>query len=317
MTKHGILEANAGAIIDPDEATFRQHPQYFQAGTLAQERMMSDEVNTLQRLHYFTGWNTALGKPSPQTPVKVGIISIDIPQWERPLKSVLLPALGRIGHAPADADIIRVHNPNAASEDGATVSQIESAFFKFRSDGVTHVILLDASGSFLLIGAPTARGQNYYPRFGINSGSGAQAIYDNGTVTSKQLAGAVGLGWLPGLDLPANQGPKYATAATRQCLQNIERRTGQKFTSTNAEGLALSYCDEIGVLTFALRRITGPITLQNGISAMESVGSAYKPAGLPTSFYGPGRHDAVNTGFDLIWRTSCSCATYVGRHTIP
>jgi len=55
------------------------------------------------------------------------------------------------------------------------------------------------------------------------------------------------------------------------------------------------------------------VTLETGISAMESLGSGYVPAGLPTAFLGPGRHDAAQVGFDLTWDTACPCAKYVSK----
>jgi ABC-type branched-subunit amino acid transport system substrate-binding protein len=317
LTKRGVLQIDSGPIIDPDNEVFRQHPQYFELGTLSQDRMMADYVATLHRLHYFTGWNTATGKPSPATPVKVGIISIDVPSWERPLDSVLRPALRAEGHPVAAADIVRVHNPESTSEDGQTVSQIEGSALRLRQDGVTHVILLDASGSLLLFMSPVARGQHYYPRFGINSGSGAQAIYDNGTVSSQQLRGSVGLGWLPSLDLSAAAGSRYATPATKHCLAVMKQRTGQTYTSTNAASIALGYCDQLYAVADAVKRAGSVINLQTGVTAIERLGSRFDSALLPSTYFSSSRHDAAETGFDMLWDSGCTCVKYVGRHRIP
>ena len=318
LTKHGVLQVESGPIIDPDKVVFAQHPDFFEVGTLSQDRMMADYVTTLQRMNYFTGWNSATGQPAPAVPVKVGIMSVDVPEWNRPLDRILLPALAHIGHPVASSDIIRVHNPNSAGEDGQTVSQIESATLKFRQDGVTHVILLDPSGAFLLFGAPVDRGQNYYPRFGINSGSGAQAVYDNHSVTAQQLNGAVGLGWLPSLDLSAAAGTKYGTSATKHCLAVMKQRAGQTFDSTNAASIALGYCDQLYLIADALNHTGASVTVPTVAAALEGLRSSYIPSLLPAAYFSPSRHDAAQLGYDLMWDNSCTCARYVGQpHVIP
>lgn len=316
LTKHGVIQVDANVILDPDDEVFREHPGYFEMDTLSQDRMMADEVKTLRRLDYFSGWDTTLGAPGPGRP-KIGIISVDVPEWERPLTHVLLPALARLGYQVNPNDIRRIHNPDTYSEDSATVAQVENAVLRFHSDGVTHVIDLDPSGGLALFFGPTARSQNYYPRYGITTGSGAQAIHDQGGLTNKQLNGAVGLGWLPNLDLPLGKSKPYLTSSTERCLQVIKKRTGQTFTDVNAAGFALGTCDQIYLIADAINaagKVINGDTVRAGIERMRS---RFIPASLPASYFSPQQHDGVRYGYDMQWFESCSCIRYVGRHVVP
>jgi hypothetical protein len=278
--------------------------------------MMADEISTLQRMGYFSKWDHTSGQAGAM-PVKVGILSVDVPEWERPLQKVLLPSLARVGHPVAAADVVRVHNPNSNAEAGQTVNDVQGATLKFRGDNVTHVIILDANASLTLLFGKDAESQGYFPRYGANSATGMQALFDAGVLDNRALNGAVGLGWLPSLDLPAAAGRKYANAATTYCLKVMKDRTGQTFDSTNAASIALSYCDMGFLLAKGLADAGPSLTKDTVRRAIEALGSSFPSAGLPESFYGRGRHDNAQRGFDMMWNTGCSCAEYKGSHEIP
>ena len=316
LAKAGVLMMSSGDLINADNAQLRQYPYLFQLGTLSQDRMMADQVNTLKRLRYFTGWDSVRGEASA-TPAKLGVLSLDLPQWQRPLKSVLLPRLSAAGYPVDSENVYAVYSPTNTSEASRTAADVNNATLRFRQSGVTHVVVLDGSGLVTLLFAQSARQQNYYPRLGMNTGSGAQALYDAGTVDNEFLEGAVGLGWMPAIDLSARAGNSYATAATRYCLQVMKARTGQTFTSTNAAGLALSKCD-MGFLTAqALRRAGKNPTLDSAQNAIEAIRGGYDSPLIPSTFFGATRHDAADLGFDMKWDTGCRCTRYVGKHTIP
>jgi hypothetical protein len=308
MKKAGVLQITTGSIIFHDKEYMRQFPSFFHQ-RLSQERMMAELVRSFQRQDYFSGWDTNLAKPAPGK-AKLGIISLDTPTFNRPLDRVMLPSLARAGHAVDPSLVYRVHRPATNAEAGQTAADIQSATLRFRDAGVTHVVMFDASAFLTLTFLNTARNQRYFPRLGANSGSGLQALKDSGAVDPQQLTGAVGLGWMPTLDLPKGAGDQYLTAETKKCLDNNKKRTGQTFTSTNAASIALSPCDSIGAIAAAVRTAGPVINFDTGLAAMEALGASLRPAGIPQVFFGPGRHDGAEVGFDLFWDSACTCAKY-------
>lgn len=316
VLKARVLQITTGSIIFHDKEYMRQFPSFFHQ-RLSQERMMAELVRALQRQDYFSGWDTNLAKPGPAK-AKLGIISLDTPTFNRPLDKVLLPALARSGH-PVDPSLVyRVHRPATNAEAGQTAADIQSATLRFRDAGVTHVVMLDVSAFLTLTFLNTARNQRYYPRLGANSATGMQALHDAGAVDAQHLNGAVGVGWMPTLDLPAGEGDAYLTPETKKCLDNNKKRTGQTFTSTNAASIALAPCDSIGAIAAAVRKAGTVVNFDTGRAAMEALGGSLRPAGIPKVFFGPGRHDGAEVGFDLFWDSGCTCAKYRDKgHRIP
>lgn len=315
LQKAGVLKIASGKLIAEDGAYFRKYPTVFNLSVASQDRIMADQVSTLARLKYFSGWNPATGQPG-SAPVKVGIISVDTPTWSRPLRSVLLPRLAAAGHAVDAANVVEVHNPQNSAETGRTVSDLQNATLRFQSNGVTHVVILDANGSLTLLWAPNAKNQRYFPRLGVNSATGMQALKDSGVLGNDQLNGAVGLGWFPSLDIPAAETPRYATTRTKRCLDLIQRATGKTFTSTNAASLALTKCDMGWLFEHAAKALQS-LTLQTATAALEAVAGSYVPALTPAAFVSRSQHDAITQGYDMKWDTSCTCTKYVGQHRIP
>jgi hypothetical protein len=318
MNNAGVLQSDSGEVIQPDQGFFQDHPYYFNSGTLSQDRMMGDYVSTLVQMGYFGGWDSSLGRGSPAAKAKVGVLSAAVPEWERPLDHVLLPGLARAGYPVSPGDVIRITNPETTSQDAITAEDVQNGTLKLHADGVTHVILLDANGSLMLLFGNAAKSQHYYPRMGINTASAVQALYDNHEATPDQLNGAVGLGWNPDLDLPFGASDRYATPATRHCLAVMKKYAGQTFSNVNAAGLAFSYCDDLYLITDAINAAGPSITRSTARAAIEALGPRFDSAGLPATFFSPARHDAGQLGFQMAWNGSCPCVQYVGPpHQIP
>ena len=319
VTHAGALMANAlGALIGPDKQYFEKYPYAFQLSYLSQDRMMAEEVRSLVRQDYFSGWNTATGNPAPAVASKIGILSFDTPNWSDPLHHVMLPALAAAGHAVASADVQEVAYPQGTNGIGATVAQIQNAVLRFRQDGVTHVIILDGNGSMTLYALNNMRGQHYYPRLGVNSATGVQALSSQYHQDAQAFNGAVGLGWLPLLDLPPGGGDKYLTSNTQVCIKMIEKRTGQQFTDANAASVAMAYCDQIDLIADAINK-AGPVPNRDTVSAaIEAMRGSFPAAGSYGLYFSPTQHDGIEYGYDLTFDEKCVCTKYVrGPYRIP
>jgi hypothetical protein len=246
------------------------------------------------------------------------VLSFDTPSWNRPLDHVLLPRLRAAGHPVDPANVQRVTYPSGNDQVAGVVTQIQSAVLRFRQSGVTHVIVLDANGSMTLHMLNSMRGQRYFPRLGVNSATGVEALYTNYAQSSKSFNGAVGLGWSPVLDLPPGRGDRYNTPATKTCIRMIEKRTGQRFADTNAAVVALGYCDELYLLADALNHVGTVVTRVAASAFIESLHARFRSAATYGLFFSPSRHDGVEYGYDLHFDSGCGCVKYSrGPFRIP
>jgi ABC-type branched-subunit amino acid transport system substrate-binding protein len=314
LRKAGVVFMKAGVILGEDSTYLRQFSNEILLGTLAQERALRDQVGSFVRQGWFGGWNVVSGAPA-KVPVKVGVITFDEPTYHRSLRGTLLPALRAAGHPAPETDVFEIHTPTSSSDQAGSIAQLKSATLRLQQDGVTHVVLVDTSGGILELFASNARTQGYYPRLGLSSGDGVQAIHDTGLVQDKQLVGMAGNGWLPFLDLPAADGSRYATAATKRCLKIMKDRTGQTYTSTNAASLALSYCDQVFLFTQALRSAHS-LSPAGLVEAIGAIGSSYASPVLPRAYFSPTRHDEGVQAWDMNWVSSCSCVRYSSPHDV-
>ena len=310
-----FLVSSASGIIGPDKAFFDRFRYLFSVGYLSQDRMMAEEVHSLVRQNYFTGWDSVNGAPGP-TPAKIGIISFDTSSWNTPLDHQLLPGLARAGHPVDPTNVQRVTYPSDTNQVGSSVADIQSAVLKFRQNNVTHVIVLDGNGSLTLHMLNNMRGQHYYPRLGVNSASGVEALYTQYAEDAKSFNGAVGLGWLPVLDLPAGAGDRYNTSQTKGCISMVEKRTGQQFADTNAASVALGYCDELYLLADAINHSAGSLSRTGVSAAIEALHGSFSASGTRGLFFSPARHDGIQYGYDLSFDSGCGCVKY-GRGPFP
>jgi hypothetical protein len=267
-------------------------------------------VPALARQNYFGGWDSAQGASSPAVKPVVAIMGYNLQAYERPLNNVLLPALKAAGYPVKPENIARITAPTSSAEQGLAIAEVQNTVLKFRQNGVTHLIFIGTGGGLTFVFATGAKNQSYYPRYGVTSGSGLQGLYDAGEFTDKELAGAVGTGWAPSIDLTTAAGDKYANAATRHCLAVLKQRTGQQYASTNEASIALGQCDEINLIAEAIRKAGDLINLSTGRAAIEGLGNNVQLASRPAYFFGPDRHDGPELSWDMRWDTPCKCARY-------
>ena len=313
MQKAGAMNFNSGTILYPDQGVLNEHPYYFDAGTLTTDRVFQQLPRSLAAMGYYNGWDANLGQASSTAATKIGVLTYDHPEWNRPLNR-LLSGLKAQGHPVAANDIVTVGWPNATSDERGIATAVSNAELRFRQDGVNHVILLDANGLLLLFFSRAAQGQHYYPRYGLDSGSGMQTLESGGDVDAQQLNGAVGFGWSPDIDLTPSAAAKYEPAGMKRCLEMIDKRTGQSLESQpNAAGIAVSFCDTMYLLKWGIEHAGTSITRDTVRAALERTGASYPPAGFRQEYYGPGRHDGVQEGWNIAWDSGCTCTKYVGN----
>jgi hypothetical protein len=310
MQKAGALVAN-GSLDGMTTRQFARFPNYYDVQMLPTDHIALNWVDTLVRNRYFTGWNTRTGAAGA-APVKVGILAPDQPDWAQTVHEVLVPALQRAGVHIDPKDVELWHFPDSTAGNGQAVAQIQSAVLKFRSDGVTHVLLAEQNSAAFF--APAAESQHYRPRYGINSASGIQ-VYAGSLVPYGQLNGAVGVGWSPTLDLPASMSAKstYAGPGRSRCMQ-VYKRAGIGFDSTNATAIGLLICDLYHSIQAVLNGLPAgtPINATTYLRGLEALRGHFPIAGLPAALFGPNRHYPVTRGWTLRYFSDCRCTHYVG-----
>jgi hypothetical protein len=265
---------------------------------------------------WYSPWNTATGSPDPQGTFKMGILTEDDPSIVHAVHKVLLPALARDGHTPpAPQDIVTLHEPSSAGDDGAVLADIQNAVLKFRQDGVTHVLVTDSNGSATLFFANDAFSQHYYPRLGGGTGNAFQTLMETGNIQQKSVVGAVGAGWIPVIDLPYNgSAHKYESPAAARCRE-LMKAAGQTFTSANPESVALGYCDGLTELATALNRAPS-LTALGLAQGAETIGRSLPSALTAGLDIAPGHHDAAGAFYANVYDNGCGCFQYRGARQL-
>ena len=300
-----------------DAQTFARYPYYLEAGTLGMDRLAAAWPGALARQSYFTGWNPASGAPGP-LPVKVGIVSFGDAATVRAVEHQLKPALAAAGHPVFDW--VQVSYPNGAADNGRSISEVQAATLKFNSDHVTHVLPFDAQGAG--IGAFFAEGANqqrYYPRYGLNTGVGAQTLHDTGLWPTAQLHGAVGFGWLPLIDIPFGSNPNngaYSNDSRRYCV-NLMAKHGEDMSSAIVQRQAIAKCDELRFLKQALEAGGAP-TRQALVVGANRLGGGFRSGLTFSTRYDARHHDGVAAARDFAFDATCDCFRYTSPpRTVP
>lgn len=316
IAKAGVLMVTSGLPTTGAEA-FRRYPLYVELGYPNVDRLAAHHVAPLVAQDYFTPWNSLTGQPAATGAVKVGIYTYDDKVFSSAVDRHLVPALRKLGYDPIVARIAQI---NTASDYSSQAAAAKSAQLTFATNGVTHVIPFETNGGLSVFFLANARSQGYYPRYGVSSASGIQALIDTGAYDQRQFNGTVGFGWIPSLDIPLADykpdGP-YSNAARRACLK-VMRDNGITFDSGNAEGIAMASCATLYLLKTAGDRAGARLTATTFMRAVESLGTSYEKAGGLGQEFRPGRHDPANKAYFWRYVDSCTCMQYRGRlHTIP
>ena len=305
--QHGAVDVYENLTLD-SAATFRRYPALVQPGTLNLDRMAADLVASLVGQQYFSPWSSATAGPG-QLPPKVGVLVLDHPDFAAAMKSSLLPALAQAGFPHPDVFAVA---PNKSTADLATpVAQLASAELRFHADGVTHVIVFESSG-LLFFFAQTARTQGYYPRYGITTQSGAELLLSTGNMRAADVRGAMGVGWMPMIDLQASDNPLNGPAsndARRACVA-LMRTHGQTLPDPVAERSALNFCDELHFLKAAVEAGGSTISRSSFLAGVAALHTSFVDANTFGTSFSATQHDGVALVRSFAFQATCSCFRY-------
>jgi hypothetical protein len=187
---------------------------------------------------------------------------------------------------------------------GRVTAEIGAAVLKFKADGITHVQAIDVSGALAQYFTQQADQQQYYPRYGLWTGSAP--AYLTTTTSPKQLHGAVAVGWRPLEDV--NEPPTNAAARTCDAIMLAAGFAPKSFADRTVQ---YSMCDQFFFLKLVVERATSfdPAGFR---TAAESLGRAATiGAGTLYDVFGPGKHWGAGAYRLTQYGDSCNCFTYV------
>lgn len=270
----------------------RFSPEIIYTGSAVFDRFVPVWVDRLLAQGYFGGWDTAQGKPGT-APTKVGILYQVNPLADRAfaeLKSVL--------------ESKKIPVPDVVTFTATNPQQISNYVLKFRQEGVTHVFLDNLAGFFY---PSQAESQGYRARYAVSTANFIEDFLLSGATPKAQLAGMMGIGWEPGLDVAAAQDPG-TNRAQKACLQ-AEHAAGADVSKRNYQYVAYVACDFFGLLqrAAAVENTAVPSALIRGVHRV--VGSVQLASEFGLGDYGsdPSLLSLVR---DLSYGAQCSCTKY-------
>jgi hypothetical protein len=253
------------------------------------DRFATFFVDQLSTMGYFKPWDTVNGAPGT-APVKVAIVTGNDPiegnAYKR-LQQVLQQ------HHFEVTDFFTYTDP----------TQLGSDIVKMRQDGVTHVFLDRLAGLFY---ESQADSQNYHARYALNSNNFIQPFLVNGQAPS-QLRGAMGVGWIPSLDVAQAQDPG-TNAAYAQCMQ-IMQKAGVDVSKRNYKFTATASCDGV-LLTKRAVEAAGSFEPAKFIPGMLAGAANMHWASQAGATGHPNDPELLSGARDVVFDASCSCTRY-------
>jgi hypothetical protein len=241
-------------------------------------------------------------------------VTYDSPTFDYALRTSLLPALDALGIDPMVEQVTEAQRLSDLSGESA---QVSSVVLSFNSAGVDHVIIIERSGTLGLFFMQAADGQDYYPRYGLNSQSGNSAL--SGIAPAGQLDRALSIGWTASTDLTAEDGAKHPrSASNRRCIKLMNDK-GVTFDSTNAEAIALNTCLDLWLMEEAIEAGSAGNTIfgESWLTGLHSLGDYEGYDGFDHHF-GPTQHDAGAEVANMAYVPECTCFRYTSQpYRIP
>ena len=283
-----------GGVQPADVETYRTFTHYVGTGSPELHRQGRLLVDVLAEQGYF--------EPNGN----VGLLTYDVPMFRRTAQDVIEPRLRARGVPLRTTAYISA--PQSTAEFADAQAAIAAAGMRMRSQGVTHLIILDPSGGMSVTFMQAAENQRYRPRYGLTTTSGGQVTAT--MVPRAQLAGAVTLGWLPIMDV-GDPSPPDTPTAFAPCA-NLMRTNGEMIESLFAQRAAAQSCDEFAV--FAAGVSAAPAVTPDGfITGIEQLDRTVRGAQVLTLRYRTGHRDGVAAVRATVFDSSCGCFRYAGN----
>ena len=202
---------------------------------------------------------------------KLGVLYEDCPWGSRVYNNVIKPAASKHGVTTEPATVKCVEN--LVADLGPATNQIRAAVLRFRSAGVTHVLVASGAEGFAVVMFQRAASeQAYLPKYLITTNA---FPYSNGhpdrpaaiRFSADALPNMSGIGFEPMLDLgdgstPANAGQSSVQAECRKADPTAGTGTVSDYSQWELRVLFYSHCDA----WFTLRNLLRANGLRFGVA---------------------------------------------------
>ena len=297
--KAGIVSLATGAS-NSTARTFAEFPHYFEPGAVRLDRATGVTVEGLARTDYY-------GK----APV-VGIVAWDHPDYRRSVEGTMVPALRRLGHTPTERQYVTVPESEAGLGDASAA--VHAAILKMRSDGVTHVFIVDGPAGIFggtgltLLFIRSARGQNWVPRYGFSGANNAQSGMDAGLWTVDDIRGSRAVSTSNTLD---DSDAGTTPNRTRIACLDLMKRNGIDYSDPNARAVALKACEYMWFVRRVLGSAFAPVTTDVFLRNANALGTSYASPYTYRTRLAPDRHDGAAAARTMkLDEAGCGCFVY-------
>lgn len=289
------LATTASTLTSSDDRTFAKYPHHLEISAMSLTRQMINLPAGLVAQKYFS------------RDYKLGVVTFDDPPFARAVDGTLAPQLARYGKKISN--IQRVSRIRSNEDLGKLTAEMQSAVLRFKTDGITHVLIVDANGLLTLLFTRSAENQGYRPRYGMTSQNGPTALA--AAVPEGQFDRAVGIGWVPNFDVPARELP--ANAPRDRCLAMFKKH-GQEPADPNNAVIMAGVCEEMYFFKAAVEAGGPDVTVDSFVRGAEALRDSFPSyTSLGNNVFGPGRHAGAAFYRHIVYDRECVCFHYRGK----
>ena len=282
-------------------ATYTRYPHRIDISAMNMIRIGDVTLDGLAKFGYFGADD------------RIGIVTWNDPGYHEAVEKGYVPALRRYGRSLALPPAY-VRMPQTANEIGQTSADVGAAVLRFKTQDVTHVLILDGpagacgGGCITLEWLQQSQAQQFFPQYGLNDSSSARGLYEQGLLPERQLRRSLSVGWTT-LDTTYDAG--WQTNQVRERCLALMRQNDIEVTNLNQQLTVLSACSELWFLQATVNRIRGPLTQESFLASINTLAYGWLSPGSYYSYFGPGRHDGAAGIRVQRFEESCSCFRYL------
>ena len=239
---------------------------------------------------------------------KVGIIVADDPMVRRDFNDVGMPHLSRAGVSNPD-----IYYINPYADTGTKARDLGTAVTHMHGNGDTEVVLFgDSGGGATLISMAAAKGQGWFPKWGLDTSSAPGAL-ETITEISDEVKNAVVVGYNRSFDAESDRGgdPVPASPQEKQCV-DIYKAAGITFATRLNSVVAYRYCDYAFLLKQASEGLGANLSIQTWAAQAMRLGTSYMSVNAYHATYN-GQPFGTDGYRLLAYAANCSCFRYTSQ----